>query len=265
MSTMDVIQTIGVISTMVISIIALLQSNKSNKISKKANNLSKEANALSDEANKTSKEANALSFEVYRDTQKEYMPIITFAKNIEVKEKSILELTNEITFDFFNTIEQVLDNKDDFDVYEKFKCICVTIENIGKGFVTGMSIEDLKIIFGNEILIFNDLENDLDIKPVCYLKKKAERLFILKPDNTTEINLLVSKDFAKPEDMEGMISLLDSEIDKKAIEELDIMMSMSIDIGSLNKNRAEYLEENLIGTYEGGKLKCCSFEKLQKI
>ena len=75
MSTMDIIQAIGVLLTIIISIIALFQANKSNQISKKSYD-------LSIEANQTSKEANVLSFEANRDTQKEYMPVIRFADNL---------------------------------------------------------------------------------------------------------------------------------------------------------------------------------------
>ena len=259
MSTMDIIQAIGVILTTIISIIALFQANKSNQISKKSNQISKrandlsiEANQISKEANQTSKEANVLSFEANRDTQKEYMPVIRFADNLQVKKKDVFELSNEITFDFID----IINDKIGYLCLEKFKCISVTIENIGKGIVTAIAIDELMIERGNETFKNHDEEIGVVTDELCYFLKKISKRFILNSGDKTEINFLVS-DY---EDLEDMDDEPYNEIEKQSN---DIMLTMSFSIGSLNAEE-EYYENNLMAVYGKGRLKYSSFEKLQK-
>ena len=190
MSTMDIIQAIGVLLTIIISIIALFQANKSNQISKKSYD-------LSIEANQTSKEANVLSFEANRDTQKEYMPVIRFADNLQVKKKDVFELSNEITFDFID----IINDKIGYLCLEKFKCISVTIENIGKGIVTAIAIDELMIERGNETFKNHDEEIGVVTDELCYFSKKISKRFILNSGDKTEINFLVS-DYEGLEDMD---------------------------------------------------------------
>ena len=63
------------------------------------------------------------------------------------------------------------------------------------------------------------------------------------------------------------MSRSDSYIEKEKykIENLDVRITMSLFIGSLNNNRAEYSETDLTGTYVDGKITNCSFSKYEKI
>lgn len=247
MSTMDVVQVIGVISTIIISIIALFQSSKSKQIADLANGLSKEANVL--------------SLKAIWDTQKDYMPVIRLVDKFEIKEKNIFELSNEITFDFFNTISNKLGYLD----CDKFKCISVTIENVGKGIITGISIDKLRIEFGNEDFIKHDEELGVWTEPLCDLSTKASKRFILTPSEKIEINLIISNDEEEDAvDLEGKV-LEYEENNERKIEEQDILVSMSFYIGSLNDNEEEYYEEELIGLYGNGKIKYSSFDRLSKV
>ena len=242
MSKMDIIQVVVALLTIIISVIALFQANKSKQISQKANDLSEE---------------------VLRDTQKEYMPVIQFTGKIKVIQKDIQELSNELTFDFFNTINHVLSRRDE-DTYwfeEKFNCICIELENIGKGISTGISINGLDIIFGNKFLY------DYNLEYYCHLTGKSENLFIMNSGDKAKINLLISNDYAEPNQLNENYSKFDSDIekDKDKIENLDGMIKMSLFIGSLNNNSTEYSETDLTGTYVDGKITNCSFSKYEKI
>lgn len=250
MSKMDIIQVVVALLTIIISVIALFQANKSKQISQNANDLSEEA---------------------LRDTRKEYMPVIKFTGKIKVIQKDILELSNELTFDFFNTINHVLSSRDE-DTYwfeEKFNCICIELENIGKGISTGISIDGLDIIFGDKNLYDYNLENDTDdIDQLCHLTAESENLFIMNSGDKAKINLLISDDYAEPNQLkENDLSRSDSYIEKEKykIENLDVTITMSLFIGSLNNNRAEYSETDLTGTYVDGKITNCSFSKYEKI
>jgi hypothetical protein len=251
MSKMDIIQVVVALLTIIISVIALFQANKSKQISQKANDLSEE---------------------VLRDTQKEYMPVIQFTGKIKVIQKDIQELSNELTFDFFNTINHVLSRRDE-DTYwfeEKFNCICIELENIGKGISTGISINGLDIIFGNKFLYDYNLEDDIDeddLEYYCHLTGKSENLFIMNSGDKAKINLLISNDYAEPNQLNENYSKFDSDIekDKDKIENLDGMIKMSLFIGSLNNNSTEYSETDLTGTYVDGKITNCSFSKYEKI
>jgi hypothetical protein len=250
MSKMDIIQVVVALLTIIISVIALFQANKSKQISQNANDLSEEA---------------------LRDTRKEYMPVIKFTGKIKVIQKDIQELSSELTFDFFNTFNHVLSSSDE-DTYwfeEKFNCICIELENIGKGISTGISINGLDIIFGDKNLYDYNLENDTDdIDQLCHLTAESENLFIMNSGDKAKINLLISDDYAEPNQLkENDLSRSDSYIEKEKykIENLDVRITMSLFIGSLNNNRAEYSETDLTGTYVDGKITNCSFSKYEKI
>lgn len=250
MSKMDIIQVVVALLTIIISVIALFQANKSKQISQNANDLSEEA---------------------LRDTRKEYMPVIKFTGEIKVIQKDIQELSSELTFDFFNTFNHVLSRSDE-DTYwfeEKFNCICIELENIGKGISTGISINGLDIIFGDKNLYDYNLENDTDdIDQLCHLTAESENLFIMNSGDKAKINLLISDDYAEPNQLkENDLSRSDSYIEKEKykIENLDVRITMSLFIGSLNNNRAEYSETDLTGTYVDGKITNCSFSKYEKI
>lgn len=250
MSKMDIIQVVVALLTIIISVIALFQANKSKQISQNANDLSEEA---------------------LRDTRKEYMPVIKFTGEIKVIQKDIQELSSELTFDFFNTFNHVLSRSDE-DTYwfeEKFNCICIELENIGKGISTGISINGLDIIFGDKYLYDYNLENDTDdIDQLCHLTAESENLFIMNSGDKAKINLLISDDYAEPNQLkENDWSKSDSYIEKEKykIENLDVTITMSLFIGSLNNNSAEYSETDLTGMYVDGKITNCSFSKYEKI
>ena len=82
-----------------------------------------------------------------------------------------------------------------------------------------------------------------------------------------KINLLISNDYAEPNQLNENYSKFDSDIekDKDKIENLDGMIKMSLFIGSLNNNSTEYSETDLTGTYVDGKITNCSFSKYEKI
>ena len=257
MSTMDVVQVIGVISTIIISIIALFQSSKSKQIADFANGLSKEANIL--------------SLKAIWDTQKDYMPVIRLVDKFEIKKKNIFELSNEITFDFFNTINHVLSSSDGDPccLEDEFNCICIELENIGKGISTGISINGLDIILGDKNLYDYNLENGKDdIDQLCHLTAESENLFIMNSGDKAKINLLISQDHAESNQLKkNEWSKRDSEIEtyKDKIEYLEVTITMSLFIGSLNNNRAEYSETDLTGMYVDRKITNCSFSKYEKI
>lgn len=250
MSKMDIIQVVVALLTIIISVIALFQANKSKQISQNANDLSEEA---------------------LRDTRKEYMPVIKFTGEIKVIQKDIQELSSELTFDFFNTFNHVLSRSDE-DTYwfeEKFNCICIELENIGKGISTGISINGLDIIFGDKYLYDYNLENGKDdLEQLCHLTGESRNLFIMNPGDKAKINLLISNDYAEPNQLkENDLSRSDSYIEKEKykIENLDVTITMSLFIGSLNNNSAEYSETDLTGMYVDGKITNCSFSGYKKI
>jgi len=110
----------------------------------------------------------------------------------------------------------------------------VTIENVGKGIITGISIDKLRIEFGNEDFIKHDEELGVWTEPLCDLSNKASKRFILTPSEKIEINLIISNDEEEDAvDLEGKV-LEYEENNEQKIEEQDILVSMSFYIGSLN-------------------------------
>ncbi|EES49388.1 hypothetical protein NE172_15045 [Clostridium botulinum] len=181
----DVIQSIGVITTIIFSLIALVQSLLSKKKSKMAEERAEKANQLSNEANNLANTA-------LNESRKDYMPLIKFVDGVEITEKDINILRNEITFDFYDAFFNTDIDKN------TFICISTKIKNIGKGIVTGIKIQDFFIQSGNKVLI--DSRSDEPIESLCFIKKcECEQQFILDGSEETIINFIITDNIMERE------------------------------------------------------------------
>lgn len=249
------IEMICVVIGVLVSIVALIQSRKSNNLSARANALSEEANVLSEEAKELSKEANELSQEALADSQKDYLPIIIFQDTIKVVKKDFTTLCNGITFDFD---ENLLSGEE----YGEYVCVCAKIRNIGEGFLTGIRIKEILIKSGNQITNdnkypFSDENDQLLYKNNCNLWQ----FFVLsKEDNEIEIYFMLTdavkeyKEFESREEAEQYI------ID--FFEESNITICLSLQLSSVNNSK--YTQDFLASTYLNKKVVRNSFNELIK-
>jgi len=235
MSIADIIQSIGVLTTIIFSIIALIQSMKSKRDSNNAEKIAEEANRLSQKA--------------LDDTRKDYMPLIKFINCLKVTKKNMDILRNEITFDFDELMFNYYDSNE-------ITCISVEIENIGKGIITGIKIEDFFIQEGNKVLI--DTRNQGDLETLCYIEKcQCEEKFILNTSERTIINFVITNSVMERNNSD--FEWAEDRIESFFKEYDNIMISMSLEIQSLNDSK--YKQEHLWGTYLDEKVVCNSFEK----
>lgn len=253
MSIVDVIQSISVVITIILSIIGIIQSGKSNKFARKANDKADESNELSKEANDIARKANVLSKcannnaeEALKDSKKDYMPLVRFVGGVDVVTKTIKELRNENTFDFDEIVLSCIDYDDtDMSYSESSELVCIeaNIENCGTGIIKGMRINKFFIQEGNKISIKIESQEELD--NLCNIEKECEEWFVLKPEEKTKINFMISKNLSDNMQYEDLYEAQNG-INNFFNKYDNIMIGMDLHIFSLNDT--SYEQDFLIGT-----------------
>lgn len=244
MNIADSIQSIGVIATIIFSLIAFIQSLLSKKDSAKAKEIAENSNILSNTANGISKKA-------LNETSKDYMPLIRFVDEVEVTKKSRDTLRNEITFDFEGKLY-------DADIDEEITCISAKIENIGKGLATKIKIGELFIQEGNKVAI--DIRAQEELDTLCYIEKcECEQKFIFNSCEKSIINFIITDNVMERENSD--LEWAENRITKFVNEFDNFMISMSVDMKSINNS--EYKQEYLWGTYVNKKVVYNSFDKAE--
>jgi hypothetical protein len=243
METKDIIQSIGVVASIIFSLIAFIQSLLSNKRVKIAQHMAEEANKLANTANEISQKA-------LDDSSKNYIPLIEFTNDIKVIQKDIHTLRNEITFDFDNVL---FDGESD-----EITCISAEIQNVGGGIVTGIKIKEFLIQEGNEVSI--DIRSQEELDTLCYIQEcECERKFILKALQRTNINFIVTDNVMERENSD--LKWAEERINIFLNQYNNFMISMSLEIQSINNSL--YEENSLWGTYIGRKVSSNSFSDVK--
>ena len=248
MSTVDVIQSVGVIVTIIFSIIGIVQSKKSNELANTANNKADQANELSNQANDIAKEA-------IKDSKKDYMPLIRFVGKLEAKTKSLSTLMNENTFDFDDMLIKMLADEEsqeyEQEEYEQKELVCIeaTVENCGTGIIKGMMINSLFIEQGNKVMMdVRSQKEELDC--LCDIKNKFKEWFILKPKEQVVINFLISKslhfDVYNAENIYEDLDEAQNRIKEFFDDSNNIIIGMSLQLESVNNTC--YNQDFLLGT-----------------
>lgn len=160
------LELLGMVSTVVVSIIALILSWHSNKISKQANLSSEKAN---------------------KNTVKDYMPILKI-KEIIYEEQSIDKLCETVTFDFDN----IVNDETYYELqYDSIPTIKLLIENIGDGLITNLKIMSILICKSNKTYYERCMdENEVLPVLVFYESCCCQQSFILSDSDSIYINLL---------------------------------------------------------------------------
>lgn len=256
MSVVDIIQAIGVIATIVFSLIAFIQSLLSKNDSKKANELAEKANNISQDANMKAEKANVIAEESLNEIEKSYMPIVRFTKEVHVEKKDIFTLRNEITFDFYNVTFDIFNNfQGVFESPEsdenEITCISAEIENCGNGVITGIEIKNFFIQSGNKVSI--DRSSQEELEALCYIDEKecnCTQEFILAPKEKVTVNFMITNNVADRENSDYGYA---EECIKEFMEGYrNIMISMSLKISSINQS--EYEQRYLWGTFVDNKI-----------
>lgn len=278
MSTADVIQSIGVLATIIFSFIALLQSIKSKKDAIAASESAKKANYLSEKANEEAhisnvksekaneearisnekaENANELAKKALDDARKGFMPIVRFTSQFNIVQKSVLSLRNQVTFDFDDLLLDINNTYADIDFEEdEVVCIEAEIENCGNGIITGIEIKDFFIQSGNKVSI--DVRSQEEVDALCHFKEcTCEEEFVLLPGEKNIVNFIVTKNVMERNNSDFYWAQAHIE---EFVEEYDnIMISMSLEISSVNKSI--YQQDYLWGTYLEQKLVHNSFSQ----
>ena len=272
-SVVDIIQSVGVIFTILFSVISLVQSrnanvmaNSSDKMAKDANDLAKDANDLAKDANDLAKDANEIakdasgianiandiSKKALDDSQKDYMPLVRFCGKFDVVSKSIKTLRNQITFDFNEEIVDISRLGPGISENSELVCITTEIENCGRGIIKGILINNFIIQSGNKVAL--DINSEEDLETLCYIEypenQGCQEEFILLPKEKTMVNFIISKHII---DSNGC-KLKDAQEKMKNFQQAfdNIMIFMSLSIASLNDT--SYQQKFLTGTYLGGEI-----------
>ena len=271
MSTVDIIQSIGVITTLLFSVISIVQTRKANKKTEEANNIAQKANDTAEEANiiakkadKTAQEANSIATEAndiangandiaqkaLNDSQKDYMPLVTLIGEIKSDSKSIEELSREITFDFHTGITYNAYTELDFSEDDEFIPISFKIKNIGKGIIRKMKIESFLICFENKTSFDKKLDGDFELDIIFYESdcKDCEQEFVLCENDDIIINLLFSEEKCHT-NTDNLNELIKKE---------DIFVMMELELFSTNES--SYHQKTLWCNFEEGIAKLCSFD-----
>lgn len=242
----DIIQSIGVITTIIFSLIALVQSLLSKTKSKMAEERAEKANQLSNEANN-------LASVALNESRKDYIPLIKFVDGVEITEKDINILRNEVTFDFYDVFFNTDINND------TLISISAKIKNIGNGIVTGIKIEDFFIQSGNKVLI--DSRSDEPLKSLCFIEKcECEQQFILEESEETIINFIITDNVMEMEQTNNF-DYAENRIKKFFGNYDNFMISMSLEMQSINNS--EYQQKHLWGTYIDNKVIHNSFSEVK--
>ena len=180
------------------------------------------------------------------------MPVIQLVDEIEFKVKDMEELGKEITFDSFKAI-----NSDDVLFGKKLKCLCLKIENLGQGIVTGITMSKIIVFAANDKLVENDMEEGGNEEGLFQNNNPAEKSFTLNTNEIKKINIVidgepVDRDYNDDEYMDGENSLSEDGETKKAIEQGEIVVYLDLTIGSLGNSCKEYIQPVLKGVYDKG-------------
>ena len=296
MSIVDIVQSIGVVVTIVISVIGLIQTKKYNEIAKeankkagkankkagKANKKAEEANKIAEEANKIAGEANKIAGEAnkiageankiaeraentaeraLKDSQKDYMPLLTIVDEIKCENKSAEQLCKEITFDLNEVIqcnddgEMYICNEEDDGTEDDYISICLTIKNIGKGIITKMIIKSLYMCSENKENIKIMSQKDFSAETIFFEGNlECEQKFILCENGKIDINILITKCWYH--------FLQRKEIIKRITEE-EVYMNMEIEMQSTNESF--YEQKSLWCNFERGIVKRSSFNEVTPV
>lgn len=224
MSTVDIIQSVGVLITIIFSVIGIIQSQKANVAAQKA----------------------------LVDSQKDYMPLIRFCHEVDVVSKSIKMLRSEITFDFEKQILDLYNNDLELDdlMYIKDRedselfCITTKIQNCGSGIITGLKIKGFSIQSGNKVAM--DIRSQEELETMCYVESECKEEFILLPKEEVTINFIIVNAI---KDRHGFETLKDAKAYVHTfLQDYDnITVSMSLELDSINDT--SYKQEFLTGTY----------------
>lgn len=237
MKAFEMIGALGTITAFIFSFISLIQSMISRK---------------------ESKEADKKADRALLDSQKKYMPVVRFAGNIRVCEKSIYDLQNQITFDFDKVLMKEKESEGQLLVIE------AGIENVGMGIIKGLEINKFFIQSGNKVTN----EEDYDDYPETLSsmdKFSCSEYFILTPGEKVNINFIITENVEKQ--IENYV--LDGErydYDPQQcmsgfFEDYDnfiVVMSMNI----MSTNETNYTQQYLMGTYIDGKVIHNSFYEI---
>lgn len=177
----DIIQSFGVVITLIFSVIAFVQSKASNIIAKESNLKAEESNTIADEAKKIS--------------LIELAPAV-IGEKIKVTSKSWSELRNETTFDFQNVLLDSYEEGNDYDI------IGIELINKGAGIVTEVTIDKIIFYSGNEYSVQTEEDNPTYIYNDTI---KCTKDILLLSGDKVEINILFNnKDNNLMEFMQGV-------------------------------------------------------------
>jgi hypothetical protein len=204
---------------------------------------------------KQSKDAEVTSQRALKDSLKDYMPLIRFSGNFDIKRKSIETLRNELTFDFYNVVTRRFtdDGKNFLEESDKLYCIEAEIENCGKGIVSGISINNFFMQEGNPIAMKKESQDELEC--FCKINNKCSSWFSLLPEEKIKVNfaILDCNKINTDDDIEEQINKLETFVNGYN----NIVIGMNMKIDSINETK--YSQDYLIGTFLNKKVTLNSF------
>lgn len=237
----------SILISAVLSVVALVQSALASKDSKRANE-------ISEEAKKVSEEANLISRNDLAESEKENYAIIKFASGISLEKKDFETLCNETTLDFDKAFfDSELFNGD----LAEAPCICTEVENIGKGLVTSITVENICICSGNMVTIQWEYEGD---NPSLYYRDACNvvREVVLEPGDKTVLNILLSE--LNDADENNWDCIYDAINTFMELHD-NIMISMHLKMTSLNRS---CYEQDVTGVFLRKKLQSNVFADCKK-
>lgn len=205
------VELIGILITAIISVIALLQSQKSNQTAENANSLAKQAND---------------------NTLKDYMPVIGIL-NIEGKKLDIDELCGNVFFDFDNIVDSdyYYENQ-----YDEIPLIKLRIENIGNGMITGLSIQSILICkaskaFYEKCMDPNETLSLLVYKEMC----NCQQTFVLCEGKNIELYFLFDDDsyYTDYNEEDDVFNIINNFLKQ------EVMIKLDLKLWSINESQYE--------------------------
>lgn len=212
-----------------ISLIAIYQARKSNA-------LAKESKEVAKEANKISEEAKMISIDELNDTQKDYMPIIVFDKEIRCEILRIEELCLKVTFDFEKLI-----NEESYYECADYYPVVVTIKNIGKGVISKIEINSVLICEGNKTRFDK-----------CFPDNGLSLLEWYEPESCTS-----DQEMYFDKDQELYLLLSNKDYTNFFDSHNEVLVMMDLVLHSINKSK---YKQTIWGNFLNGKLVLCSFD-----
>lgn len=227
------LEQIGLIISIIISVVAILQSRKAYNLSQMAQkiDLLNLKNAINDNVS-----------------------IIKCVGEIKCEYKDVYTLFSQVTFDFDDFIE--CRNDDEFINYIS---LTVSIQNIGRGIINRIDIISIGICTGNKTF-YDKSMNSRDVKSLVYYDTETSQKLVLGEMEKTDINLLFP--------FKGFLPLTNNDDDddnsyekvNKYLRSNDILVIINLNIYSTNNS--SYEQKTLWCNYVEGEAVLCSVDSV---